>query len=64
MEQTDAEFLTRYRQSCERALASATAEYNLKLLRFDTQKNTTEQIADKVIDALDGLGGSSRVAGS
>jgi thymidylate kinase len=62
-EQTDSEFLARYRRSCEQILARATAEHDVRLLRFDTRQNTTDQIADEVLSALGSLVGPSRVAG-
>lgn len=57
------EFLARYRQSYDRIIPALTANYDLKLIRLDTQQESLGQMRDKVLAAYDlggGQGGASQ----
>ena len=43
------EFLERYRRSYERVLSELSARHGLKLIRFSTEQESLEQIADQVL---------------
>jgi deoxyadenosine/deoxycytidine kinase len=43
------EFLARYRRSYERVISELTTRHGLKLIRFSTEHETLEQIADHVL---------------
>ena len=57
------EFLARYRQSYDRIIPMLIANYNMKLIRLDTQQESLSQMTDKVLAACDlggGQGGASQ----
>jgi deoxyadenosine/deoxycytidine kinase len=46
------EFLARYRRSYERVISELTARHGLKVIRFSTELETLEQVADQVLAGM------------
>jgi thymidylate kinase len=54
-EQEAYEFLTNYRRTLEQIIARSVTDRQITLLRFDTNQESVEQIADKVLATFDAV---------